>query len=541
VDTTTTVRWAQTSSLFADVRKPAGLCVSAPLEECDETQLKLLGTQNSFSGVCSEALDPPGSGTSVLTWRRDVDWQPPGGPPDVGRCRWINDHKIYEDDLDGDTYHEVWERLPESVGPCVGFSLKGDDGRIGVLVICGDCFLFSADRTKPLVRPMDNNTDDVAVRNLRFDAALDALPDLQAKRAALTLEGSYGRMAADNGSKAWRIETSTIPGREGQTLFDAAVTVDSLRAAAKANTRLSFGAFPPAGGWALTVGDADMEASAHTIPTSTFAPVATSKYTFSARTAIVTGAAGGIGRAIAAAFAAQGARVVLVDRDASLLAAVSSAIARELPLADLHSEQCDLSSDEACAALAARVGKLCDADGGVGVLVNNAGVEHPTPLSATSPDFMRSWSMLLDNNVSSMTRLTRAMLPLLRPGSSVINQSSIWGLTAVADFSAYCASKHAVLGLTRSLAFELGPVGVRVNAVCPGWIRTEAAMRSLTNMAQTRNISEVEMEKEILRNQAMRVFLNPSDIGPVYLYLGSTDSASLTGQAIVASRGEVMN
>ena len=492
-----------------------------------DLSLRLLATQNCFAGVTTEALDPPGSGTSVLTWRRDVNWQPPGGPVDTGRCRWVNKDKVYEDDLDGVEYHEVWERLPESAGDSFGFQLVGDDGRSGILVVCGDCFLFTADRLQPLA------------------AALEALPDLAARRAALTLEGSYGRVAAAGGAQAWRIETSTLPGRAGQCLFhEPGCTTDALRSAARAGKKLSFGTYPPPGGWALKQVPDEEPAPPHPaipIPVSTFAPVATSTYVLSARTVVVTGAAGGIGRAIAAAFAAQGARTVLVDRDAALLDAVRAAIAAELPAAELHSAQCDLSSDQACAALAQRLDKLCGGDGGVGALINNAGQEYPTPMSSTSADFMASWSTLLDNNVSSMARLTRALLPLLRPGASVVNQSSIWGLTAVADFSAYCASKHAIIGLTRSLAFELGPLGVRVNSVCPGWIRTEAAMRSLKSMAQSRSISEGEMEAEVLRNQAMRTFLDPSDIAPVYLWLASTDAASLTGQAIVASRGEVMH
>ena len=507
---------------------------------CRVARHRLLATQNSFAGVTSEQLDPPGSGTSVLTWRRDVNWQPPGGPTDTGRCRWVSPNKIYEDDPDGVEYHEVWERLPESAGDSYGFQLTGDDGRTGILVVCGDCFLFTADRLKPLAQ-----ATDAGQRNSLVEAALEALPDIAARRTALTLEGSYGRLApnAVGDAKAWRIETSTLPGRAGHCLFDEpGITTDALLSAAKAGKRLSFGVYPPPGGWSLKlVPDEEPELAPHAIPLSTFAPVATSKYLFSAPTVVVTGAAGGIGRAIAAAFAAQGARTVLVDRDLALLAAVRAAISKELPAADLHTAQCDLSSDQACTALAERLDELCGNDGGIGALINNAGVEYPTPLSTTFPDFMASWSSLLDNNVGSMARLTRALLPLLRPGSSVINQSSIWGLTAVADFSAYCASKHAVIGFSRSLAFELGPLSIRVNSVCPGWIRTEAAMRSLTSMAQSRSISEAEMEAEVLRNQAMRVFLNPSDIAAVFLWLASTDAAALTGQAIVASRGEVMH
>jgi 3-hydroxybutyrate dehydrogenase len=500
----------------------------------------LLATQNAFCGFTTEHLDPSGSGTSVLTWRRDVNWQPPGGPEDTGRCRWVSPNKLYEDDAEGVEYHEVWERLPESVGHSYGVQLTGDDGRTGILVVCGDCFLLTADRLKPLAQATNPGQ-----RNSLLEAALEALPDIAARRTALTLEGSYGRVAPDaaSGAKAWRIETSTLPGRAGQCLFDEpGFTTEALRSAARAGKRLSFGVYPPPGGWSLKlVPDEEPELAPPAIPVCTFAPVATSKYLFSAPTVVVTGAAGGIGRAIAAAFAAQGARTVLVDRDLALLGAVRAAMAKEMPAADLHTAQCDLSSDQACAALAERLEALCGKDGGIGALVNNAGVEYPTPLTTTSPDFMRSWSSLLDNNVGSMARLTRALLPLLRPGSSVINQSSIWGLTAVADFSAYCASKHAVIGFSRSLAFELGPAGIRVNSVCPGWIRTEAAMRSLTSMAQSRSISEAEMEAEVLRNQAMRNFLNPSDIAAVFLWLASTDAASLTGQAIVASRGEVMH
>jgi len=255
------------------------------------------------------------------------------------------------------------------------------------------------------------------------------------------------------------------------------------------------------------------------------------RYGLDGSTVLLTGAAGGIGQALAAAFAEQGAHLLLVDREGTGLERVAATLGAS-------ALTCDLGSDAGVAALAQRL----TAEGmRIDVLVNNAGTEYPTPLAETAPDTMARWARLLDNNVTSMARLTRALLPVLPRGASVINQASIWGLTGVADFSAYSASKHAVIGLTRSLAFELAPRGVRVNAVCPGWIRTDAAMRSLVSMARQRGVDLATMEQEIVARQAVPKMLDAADIAGVYLFLASADSAALTGQSISASHGEVMH
>lgn len=260
----------------------------------------------------------------------------------------------------------------------------------------------------------------------------------------------------------------------------------------------------------------------------------TVRYGLEDRTVLLTGAAGGIGQALARAFAAQGVHLMLLDRTAEPLEALRAELAAQTEVCSVTCELGrDADVDAVAQAVAARWGRL-------DVLIHNAGTEYPTPLDDAAPDATTRWAALLDNNVSGMWRLTRVLLPLLPRGASVIHQSSIWGRIGVAGFSAYSASKHAIVGLTRSLALELGPRGIRVNAVCPGWVRTDAAMRSLAVMAQQQGRSAAEVERELLARQAVPVMLEPADLAGVFLFLASDGAAALTGQSLSASHGEVM-
>jgi NAD(P)-dependent dehydrogenase (short-subunit alcohol dehydrogenase family) len=134
----------------------------------------------------------------------------------------------------------------------------------------------------------------------------------------------------------------------------------------------------------------------------------------------------------------------------------------------------------------------------------------------------------------------RAAVPLIARGGSIVLTSSIWGKIAAADFSAYVTSKHANIGFMRTLAKELGPKGIRVNAVCPGWVRTRAALRSLKEVAARADTSEEAMLQDILSAQALPGLMEPDDVASLYLFLASDHAASITGQAYNVDRGEVM-
>ena len=125
-------------------------------------------------------------------------------------------------------------------------------------------------------------------------------------------------------------------------------------------------------------------------------------------------------------------------------------------------------------------------------------------------------------------------------GASIVITSSVWGKTGAADFAAYVTSKHANIGFMRVLAKELGPRGIRVNAVCPGWVRTRAALRSLGEVSAAAGVGEDEMLDRILAGQALPGLMEPEDVADLYLFLASDLARNITGQAVNVDRGEVM-
>ena len=195
--------------------------------------------------------------------------------------------------------------------------------------------------------------------------------------------------------------------------------------------------------------------------------------------------------------------------------------------------ECDITDAGAVKAALAGMGRI-------DVLVNNAGLERITPLTDPDDEVEETFHRITDINVNGTFHVTRHAVPKMAAGGRIIVTASIWSRVAVAEFSAYITSKHANLGFMRVMAKELGPRGIRVNAVCPGWVRTEAAMLSLNNMSLRTGRTEDDLLAEIVGAQVLPGLLEPDDLAAPYLWLASDGARDMTGQALMLDRGEVM-
>jgi NAD(P)-dependent dehydrogenase (short-subunit alcohol dehydrogenase family) len=247
------------------------------------------------------------------------------------------------------------------------------------------------------------------------------------------------------------------------------------------------------------------------------------------RVALVTGASSGIGRVTAMLLAARGARVLAVGRDAARLAS----LAAESKIATLSTT---IATREGCAAVAAAVRKI----GPIAILVNCAGrggyLDRPI-WEQSSED----WRATMAVNLDAPFELTKAAAQDIRKlgWGRVVMLSSTAGEVGAPAMSPYCASKHGVIGLMRSVAQDLAPFGATCNAILPGWVRTEMAERDAEQEAAQRGLAVAAIWAErAAANPANRV-LEPEEIARVVGFLVSDEAAGVNGEAITVSLGSV--
>ncbi|APW39214.1 3-hydroxyacyl-CoA dehydrogenase [Rhodoferax koreense] len=253
----------------------------------------------------------------------------------------------------------------------------------------------------------------------------------------------------------------------------------------------------------------------------------------SGRHVIVTGAAQGIGAAIATALAGQGASLTLVGRRVALL----EDLAARLPTGAKHAVVAmDVSSEEA---VAQGFERARAALGPVSILVNNAGQAESAPFGKTS---MALWQRMLDVNLTGTFLCSQAALPDMLAGGwgRIVNVASTAGQRGYPYVAAYVAAKHGVIGLTRALALEVAKKGVTVNAVCPGYTETEILQASIANVVAKTGRSIEEARAEFAKSNPQGRIVQPLEVADAVSWLCGTGAGAVTGQSISVSGGEVM-
>jgi NAD(P)-dependent dehydrogenase (short-subunit alcohol dehydrogenase family) len=241
------------------------------------------------------------------------------------------------------------------------------------------------------------------------------------------------------------------------------------------------------------------------------------------RTAIVTGAGTGIGKAIAEAFADAGAHVVVSGRTPATIEAVAAAIGGT-------AIACDVSRPDQVEAL---FEKALSISGSIDVLVNNAG--QSGPLASIDAVDLEAWRTCIDINLFGVMHCLHVGGRIMKAqgSGSIINMSSLMGLKGYPMRSAYSASKFAVIGMTEAVARELGPSGVRVNALCPGAVSGELMDRVIARRAEAEGRAPDDIvRKEYTDVSALRRWVAPEEVAACALFLASDLASSVTGECI---------
>ncbi|MES2153036.1 MAG: 3-hydroxybutyrate dehydrogenase [Pseudomonadota bacterium] len=252
------------------------------------------------------------------------------------------------------------------------------------------------------------------------------------------------------------------------------------------------------------------------------------------KTALVTGSTSGIGRAIAEAFAQQGANVILNGfGDPGEIETLRSALAARHDV-QVSYDGADLSD---CAAIEAMMARALGQFGRVDILVNNAGIQHVAPVD----DFpLEKWNAILALNLSASFHTVRLALPGMKANGwgRIVNVASAHALVASPFKSAYVAAKHGVAGFTKAVALEVATAGITMNAICPGYVWTALLERQIPETAKARGMSNQQVIQEVLLHaQPTRQFVTVDQVAALACFLVSEQGASMTGAVIPMDGG----
>lgn len=252
------------------------------------------------------------------------------------------------------------------------------------------------------------------------------------------------------------------------------------------------------------------------------------------KVALVTGGATGIGKAIALRLAQNGAKVAIASRN---LARVKSATEQ---FRDLGLETLGVAMDVTDKRAVERaIAEIVSRWGALHILVNNAGISG---LSMIDDRDDGKWFDIVNTNLNGLYLVTKATLLQMpdQAGGRVINISSVLGKFGVPGYTAYCTTKHGMIGFTRALALEVVGRGITVNTICPGWVDTDMATLGINETAARQGIAPEEFKAQAIAAVPIRRFLEAAEVAELVAYIASDAAAGITGQAINICGGQTM-